>query len=498
MADWQSLASAILGARDSYVEPESIAEVGELLAMYGDPGEAVRILAELTHTKPRVLGNEYIRMVQARVEIQRGNLARASEFLSEDRAYSLSPGFRSGVLSLRMQLAATRMRVADASIQQELVRALEFAERQQAWFWWKTLQLTRALVSDSETLNGYVGSLDYGDAAYMSIQAELVVRRLGDLNNSSLGGIRQEAERRPARWRWALRQLLSNPNCESGALSRAVELLELVGDADDIPLLREIAHRKALRSPDTGRALIRRLAPHVYVEDLGRLTIRVGSRVVQGTDIRRKVLSLLAFLLTRPQFTASREQVVEALWPEMAPEPGANSLNQTAYFLRRVFEPGADDDTSAGYLGSKGELIWLNSDLIQCRSSDCQTLITAARADPTPDLIMALAKSYTGRFALDFMYDDWACAFRESLHASYLDRIERGLEMDMKVAAYDRALSIAQLAMQADPEADDIELCLLRLYRLTGAHAAAAEQYVHYSALLREQLGVDPPPLESI
>jgi flagellar hook protein FlgE len=34
--------------------------------------------------------------------------------------------------------------------------------------------------------------------------------------------------------------------------------------------------------------------------------------------------------------------------------------------------------------------------------------------------------------------------------------------------------------------------------RVTGAHAAAAEQYAHYAAMVREELGVEPPPLESL
>ena len=220
--------------------------------------------------------------------------------------------------------------------------------------------------------------------------------------------------------------------------------------------------------------------------------------MVPGTDTRKKVLSLLCFLLTRPQFTATREQVLEALWPEMDPEAGANSLNQSAYFLRRVFEPECDDDTSAGYLRSRADLIWLDNELVQSRSSDCLKLLGAIRRDSSPELVGRLAETYTGRFAVDFIYDDWASCFRDTLHASFLDRVERAVTRDTNAGAFDRALRLAQLAMHADPEAEQIELCLLRLYRRTGADAAAAEQYSHYATVMRDQLGVEPPPLESI
>ena len=140
----------------------------------------------------------------------------------------------------------------------------------------------------------------------------------------------------------------------------------------------------------------------------------------------------------------------------------------------------------------------LDPELVHSRSSDCLNLIGAIRRDPSPELVTRLAESYTGRFALDFIYDDWASAFRDTLHASFLDRIERAVVADTKAGAFDRALSVAQLALQADPDADQIELCLLRLYRRTGAHAAAAEQYAHYASVMREQLGIEPPALESL
>jgi two-component SAPR family response regulator len=69
---------------------------------------------------------------------------------------------------------------------------------------------------------------------------------------------------------------------------------------------------------------------------------------------------------------------------------------------------------------------------------------------------------------------------------------------DTRAGSFDRALAVAQMALQADPDAEQIELCLLRLYRRMGAGAAAAEQYTHYAGVMREQLGVEPPPLESI
>ena len=496
-AEAQARVHAALADQDDWVEPGIIAEAVELQAMYGDPAKGRQMLQAALHEHPDWADDPYWRLVACRVEMEHANFGRVAELVSQVGVDSMSPGFSSAVRSLSLQIRASH-RPAGVESLCDFDEDLRFAERQQAWFWWKTTRLTQALVSDNCELVAYLRSLEPADAAYLSIQAELVVRRLADLDQPSLAIVRQEAAHRPERWRWALRQLLANHGARPGDVRRAAELLDLVGDADDVKLLRQLAHRKSLRIPNVGLALTRRLAPPAFVDDLGRVSVRIGERVLPGTEIRKKVLSLLTYLLTRPQFTASREQVIEALWPQMVPEAGANSLNQTSYFLRQVFEPTVTEDATAGYLNSRADLIWLDPELVRSRSSECLSLIGAMRRDPSPELVTRLAESYTGRFAVDFIYDDWASAFRDTLHASFLDRIERAITADTKAGAFERALAVAQLALQADPEAEQIELCLLRLYRRTGAHAAAAEQYAHYANVMREQLGVEPPLLESI
>jgi DNA-binding SARP family transcriptional activator len=488
---------AALDSAQRWIDPQVIGECAELHAMYGDPNRAARILGNALARQRQRHGDPFCRHVAARLMLLEGKVAHARVLLDGATSPTFEVAYRSSCHALDLAIRAVEG-ARDPSLTYAFDEAIRFAEGQQAWFWSKTIRLTQALVSGNEALTTHLRSLEPTDAAYLSIQAELVARRLADLDQTGLALIRQEATQRPERWRWALRQLLSNQTVRPGDLRRAAELLDLVGDANDIKLLRELAKKKSLRIPDAGLGLARRLAPPAFIDDLGRVTVHVGDRVLPGTEIRKKVLSLLTFLLTRPQFTASREQVIDALWPHMEPEAGANSLNQTSYFLRQVFEPAAAEDATAGYLNSRADLIWLDQELVRSRSSDCLKLIGTIRRDPSPELVTMLAESYTGRFAVDFMYDDWASAFRDTLHASFLDRIERSVVADTKAGAFDRALSVAQLALQADPDAEQIELCLLRLYRRTGAHAAAAEQYLHYASVMREQLGIEPPPLESI
>jgi DNA-binding SARP family transcriptional activator len=243
--------------------------------------------------------------------------------------------------------------------------------------------------------------------------------------------------------------------------------------------------------------LARRLAPRAHVQDLGHVEILIGSRRIQGTEIRRKVLALLCFLLTKKDFKAQREEVLDALWPDLEPGSALNSLNQTAYFLRRVFEPDYSEDLSPGYVGQSTEFIWLDPDLTEASSVRCAQLIRDAGRAADPVATLAAVRSYKGPFAMDFIYEDWAAPYREGLHAAYLHLVETSLRVDIDTGQFSRGIEVAQAVAQVEPDAEQIQVALVKLYRLSGAHAAASEQYGRYATILRD-LGVDPPPFEDV
>ena len=73
----------------------------------------------------------------------------------------------------------------------------------------------------------------------------------------------------------------------------------------------------------------------------------VGSRTIEGSrSDGRCSASLLSCL--RDRASGARDEVLDALWPEFDPADALNSLNQTVYFLRRVFEPTFQEDLSPG------------------------------------------------------------------------------------------------------------------------------------------------------
>jgi len=328
----------------------------------------------------------------------------------------------------------------------------------------------------------------------LSMLAEAVVGRLPDLSPEALALVHAEATRRPDRWLPATRRALDSETTRRVA----ARLLVAIGERSDILRIRDAARKVRDRNATTlALQLARRLAEHVFVEDLGRVEIRIGRETRQGIDVRRKVLTLLCLLLSRSHFSATREEVIDSLWPDHDPAAALNSLNQTVYFLRRLFESAYDDETSPGYVGQDGETVWLDPELVDSRSRRCLELIRRADAEVGPEVSVHLAKEYRGRFALDFSYEEWSASYRDSLHAGYLRVMEHAIRKDLDSGHFSRGTFLGERAAEIDPDAEQIQVALVRLYRLSGAHAAAAEQYEHYVRAL-EELGVEALPLSEI
>ena len=484
-------------ARASAVAPpgqrvELAIEGGFLEAFLGDPDHAWSLFervddAQLENADYR----EQVACVRALLRLRSGEVAAARMEIGQ-----LRYGFHGTAMALEARRHLLDGLIAfgeDRANAAEHVRAgTAIAARQGARLWALYGQLLGGLVDRHHDPSSLVLSTHESFPAVVSMLAEPVLQRIEDLQPPARDVVRKEASFRPWRWRYGARLLLATGSSE--ARREASSLLGEIGQAEDVGRLR-IAGRSLRDASVTTLALslARRLAPRAFVEDLGRVRIEIGGRRIEGVDVRRKVMALLCLLLTKARYASTREEVAEALWPDQDPNSALNSLNQTVYFLRRVFEPNYRDETSPIYVGQDGETIWLDQDLVDSRSRRCAEIVRAMPGDPTPQASLELAHEYRGRFALDFAYEDWASGFREGLHAAYLRVLERAIQIDLDTGHINRGMFLAERAAEVDPEADEIQAALVRLYRLSGAHSAAAEQYGRYSQTMTE-LGVEPRP----
>jgi DNA-binding SARP family transcriptional activator len=303
----------------------------------------------------------------------------------------------------------------------------------------------------------------------------------------------------PSRWLPLLRRALeSGP----GALGRAAaSVLEEVGEFEDVGRLRAYERtytRRTRKKSTAGRNLAKRVGPRLEIRDLGRVTIRIGDRQVQLSSSRRKPASLLMYLTTRPNLTAHRDEVLDALWPDADPASATNSLNQSLYFIRRDIDPWYEDDMSLDYIAFESDLVWLDPDLTNVASvaflAQTRALQTVAHSTGAQrDLLLG----YTGRFALEFEYDEWAIGWRTRLHAAFLELAHSTIDAAMQARDLQTALDLANHVLAVDPSASEMERRLVLIYWRMGARSSAL---THFDRLVQQDRadGLDPPSLEEL
>ncbi|MGI8928123.1 MAG: hypothetical protein ACR2H0_01475 [Candidatus Limnocylindrales bacterium] len=348
-------------------------------------------------------------------------------------------------------------------------------------------KLSEAIVDAASV--GELGLLEVADALGPSLA---VMNPLPQALHVSIG-------RWPNRWLPILRTQLTRGNVP--AARTAALLLDDHGEHSDVVQLRAFAKtysRKGRVSTTLGTHLAKRVAPKLEVFDLGRVRLRVGDRSLDLSAARRKPASVLMYLLTRPNFTATREQVLEELWPNNDPQSASNSLNQSLYFLRRDVDPWYEDDISVEYVAYAGDLVWLDEDLV-CASS-VEFLKGVRVASPKsiePRDALKLLDRYGGHFAPEFEYEDWAAAWRSRLHASMLEFAHGVVRRLIGIRAFADARDVALRAFEADPEARDMEKSLIALYWRLGARSAASAQYTHFASQERAD-GLEPQSLTEL
>jgi DNA-binding SARP family transcriptional activator len=208
---------------------------------------------------------------------------------------------------------------------------------------------------------------------------------------------------------------------------------------------------------------------------------------------------LLAFLASRPAQSATRDQVLEAMWPNQSPEGAANSLHQTLFFLRRDIDPWYDEQRSVNYLVVEPDVVFLDPELVQVDSAAFFRQISAALVSQSlAETGVPILRDYTAKFALDFEYEEWSIAWREQLHALFLQASQATAEALIAAGRHQLAIDVVERALTVDPSALALEGSLVLALHDAGATAAATHQYRHYASVFEEETGTAAPSFESL
>ena len=431
-------------------------------------------------------------LAQARLEIASGQFEQSLSRLSGAPALmnqQVSLAFARPTLEA---IASSVIGLPDGK--EKLEETEDWLASKGAWYWHSRIVIVKdVLANDTQ---GLVAAVNRAHAF-----GQLLLPELADILASQLhlldpppDSLRESIEAHSARWLPALRRGVEGDHPPSARA--CARLLADHGTSFDVPRLvaYERRHRWARKPARLSRRLARRVSPRLIVHDLGRVLYEVEDRRVEMSKTRRKAASLLTYLISRGGAPATKDQVIEALWPDLDPDSASNSLNQTLYFLRRDIDEFFDDLTSPNYVVYEAELIWFDAELVSADSIEFRH--QAVRASAGSGMLSSreeLLAQYKGQFAPEFQYEQWAISWREAVHAVYL-HVAHDLVADLAAAGkLERAAMVCRRALAVDAAALDFERALVWLYWHLGSEAASLEQFRHYRKAFEDETGFEGP-----
>jgi DNA-binding SARP family transcriptional activator len=210
----------------------------------------------------------------------------------------------------------------------------------------------------------------------------------------------------------------------------------------------------------------------VEIDLLGGFAVRVDGRIVPAERWRRRhAAALVKLLALAPRRALHREQVIDALWPDIGVELAAPRLHKAAHYARRSL-----GDPRAVVLA--GETVSLFPDIDV--TVDVENFERSAENATDAESAAAAADLWAGELLPDDRYDTWLDGPRDRLGQLY-QRVLR------------RAGRWAELA-RLDPADESACLALARQLVDDGDQRAALRQLERFERALRAELGVVPGP----
>jgi DNA-binding SARP family transcriptional activator len=199
---------------------------------------------------------------------------------------------------------------------------------------------------------------------------------------------------------------------------------------------------------------------------------------VDGTEVPRKdwpslrAAQLVQILALADGHRLLRDEVIEALWPQLDPEAGAANLRKAAHHARQALR------TAEAVVLQQGQVSLCPSLPLSVDVVLFDRLADAALASGDATSCRAAADAYGGEVLPDSRFEAWTAAARTRLHAKYVQLLRGGEQWE-------------RLA-EAEPTDEPAHRALIEREHAAGNRAAALRWYARLRSALQEALGLGP------
>lgn len=194
-----------------------------------------------------------------------------------------------------------------------------------------------------------------------------------------------------------------------------------------------------------------------------------------------------------------RDQIVERLWPQLAPEAGARDFKVALNALVRAIEPPSSPARTFYFVERAGTAyrlrpeadLWLDAAAFEAH---CKRGLRGPVDDEAIAALRAALALYAGDFLPDALYDDWTEETRARLLSLYLRAADRLATALVEYGHEEEAIDICQAILARDNCWEHAWQLQIMAYVRQGNRAQARRACTRCAEVLRAELDVPPSP----
>lgn len=226
----------------------------------------------------------------------------------------------------------------------------------------------------------------------------------------------------------------------------------------------------------------------------------LDSRVWQ----RRRVRALLGCLLSSPGRRLGREQVMEAIWPDLEIDVAANRLNGAVHELRQILEPDIARPATSCLLRlerdifqlAESERIWVDADAFEQLLKDGYASSDPIRAEQLLERADAL---YRGSYLLEELYSEWATRRRDTLQRRWIGLLLNLSRLHAERGAIPSAIEVLDRLRAVEPLNETaLQHLMIFLTHIDRRGEAIQTYHRHVEALKLEYEGEPLPETQAL
>ena len=237
--------------------------------------------------------------------------------------------------------------------------------------------------------------------------------------------------------------------------------------------------------------------PLLTVQLMGPFTLQRGDVWIEEDAWHRPIVQrLFQFFALNAGRRLSKDQILEALWPDSDPEKAWGTFRTVYSRLRKLLEPALPPKSANRYFEQSGETYRLRLELIKLDVAEFVGVVTAVRQSSQPQTtvptnLLAALENYAPLLP-SLPYADWLLEPRQQLAELYIEGCFYVAQVCLTQSELSQAITWGRRTVATAPWLEEAYQLLMRAYARQGQRTLALRIYDEATTNLREELNIPP------